>query len=271
MCPLPTFTGLPPHATFDDVKNKVNKLTQELTNIMLSLDSLNVVSLTADHIDAGTIDANVVTIRSDLTAGAYIQIDGNGMVINNGSVNTFTADINGAVTMTSATIRSLATGERVVIDSTGLHTYDAFGFERLTIGTAPVEGVKAVTFRDTTGAAQGVITYDTETVDGASRTGEYLTAHGCYLLFDNAGDIRTQDSSGKGFRTSSAGYPEMNNGFGWVTIASSGAATSTHVQPNHNHGITGGVQLATTADGSTVNGYVVWVESGGFSHSHTQT
>lgn len=197
---------------------------QELTNLILNLDSLNVVSLTADHIDAGTIDANIVTIRSDLTSGAYVQIDGNGMVINNGTIDTFEADINGDVTMTSATIRSLSTGERVEIDSTGIHTYDAFGFERITIGTAPVEGVKAITFRDTTGAAQSVMTYDTETVDGASRTGEFITAHGAYILFSDDGDVRIQNSATAGFRAVS-GTPEVNDGLsGWKTIATTGLA-----------------------------------------------
>jgi len=114
--PIPTFTGLPPKPEFGDVVNKVNTLAQEMTNLILNLDSLNVVSLTADHIDAGTIDANIVTIRSDLAAGAYVQIDGNGMVINNGSFNTFTADINGAVSMTSATIQSATGYPKVVMD-----------------------------------------------------------------------------------------------------------------------------------------------------------
>jgi len=80
------------------------------------LDSLNVVDLTADHITAGTIDANVVTIRSDLTAGAFIQIDGNGMRINNGTYDTLTANINGFVTMTGALIRSQSGYPMVVMD-----------------------------------------------------------------------------------------------------------------------------------------------------------
>lgn len=90
-----------------------------MQNLFLTLDSLNVVSLTADHIDAGTIDANIVTIRSDLTAGAYVQIDGNGMIINNGTIDTFKADINGAVTMTSATIQSATGFPKVVMDPSG--------------------------------------------------------------------------------------------------------------------------------------------------------
>lgn len=116
--PVPTFNKLPPDPSFSDLVTKINQLVGEMTNLMLNLDSLNVVSLTADHIDAGTIDANIVTIRSDLNSGAYVQINGNGVVINNGSFNTFTADINGNVTMTSALIRSALGYPQVVIDPT---------------------------------------------------------------------------------------------------------------------------------------------------------
>lgn len=226
--PTPDTSGLAPFADYEDVKRKVSEIVAKYNNLLVNLDSLNVVSLTADHIDAGTIDANIVTIRSDLTAGAFVQIDGNGMRINNGSFDTFTADINGAVTMTSATIRSLATGERVEVDSTGFHTYDAFGFERITMGTAPVDGVKAVTFRDTTGAAQAVAAYDTETVDGSSRTGQFFTAHGSYILLENNGNIRIQNSTGVGIRMVS-GVPEINDGFGWDDIAKAGISDQFYV------------------------------------------
>ena len=113
--PVPTFNGLPPFPTFDDHTQKINKLVNELRNLLLNLDTLNIAELNANVINAGTINANVVSIRSDLTTG-YIQIDGNGMVVNNGSFNTFTVDINGNVTMTSATIQSQNGYPRVVMD-----------------------------------------------------------------------------------------------------------------------------------------------------------
>lgn len=97
--PIPPLTGLPPKAEFSDVVRKINQLVQELVNALLNLDSLNVVSLTADHIDAGTINGNVVTIKSTLSSG-YIQIDGNGMVVNDGTKDTFKVDLNGNVTIT---------------------------------------------------------------------------------------------------------------------------------------------------------------------------
>lgn len=117
--PIPTLLGLPPKPTFDDVVNKLNSLVKEINHLMLTLDSLNVVSLTADHIDTGTLDANLVTIRSDLASSAFIRIDGNGMVINNGSFDTFVVNTNGQVTMTGATVQTATEFPRVVIDPPG--------------------------------------------------------------------------------------------------------------------------------------------------------
>ncbi|OZB90056.1 hypothetical protein [Paenibacillus sp. XY044] len=114
--PVPDLSGVPPWAEFQDLKDKINDIVSKYNNLLVNLDSLNVVSLTADHITAGTIDANVVTIRSDLAAGAFIQIDGGGMRINNGSYDTFTANINGYVTMTGALIRSQSGYPMVVMD-----------------------------------------------------------------------------------------------------------------------------------------------------------
>jgi len=114
--PIPDTSGVPPFADFEALKNKMNELVNKYNNLLVNLDSLNVVSLTADHITAGTIDASVVTIRSDLTAGAYVKIDGEGMKINDGTKDTFKADINGHVTMTGALVQSAAGYPKLVMD-----------------------------------------------------------------------------------------------------------------------------------------------------------
>lgn len=114
--PVPDISGLPPFADFEMVVKKFNELVQKYNNLLVNMDSLNVISLTADHIDAGTLDANIVTIRSDLTNG-YIQIDGTGLIVNNGLFNTFTVDINGNVTMTSALVQSAFGYPKVELNS----------------------------------------------------------------------------------------------------------------------------------------------------------
>jgi hypothetical protein len=104
--PTPSAITLSDNPSLKEVVDYVIKLQRDYEWLLQNLDDINVRRLRADVLIAGTIDANVVTIRSDLTGGAYVQIDGNGMRVNNGSYNTFTADINGAVTMTSAKIQS---------------------------------------------------------------------------------------------------------------------------------------------------------------------
>lgn len=211
--PVPTFTRLGPQPEYNDLVNKINTLVAELTNLMLNMDSINVTSLSA-----GTV------IVYDLDGGpGTITLTKDGMIINNGTIDTFTIDINGNVTMTSALIRSVSSGERVAIDSTGFHSYDSSGVERITIGTTPALGAKALIGRDTSGAVQSAYTYNTETVDGASRTGQFMTAHGSYTLLSDDGHVRIQNSAGAGFRAVS-GTPEVNDGFGWKTIATTGLA-----------------------------------------------
>lgn len=258
---LPNLPDVPQKATLEQLNQIVAELSQQLTYLLSGfLGSQNI-------LEAGGWRVGPTELQSkDKTVGMSTDKTGVDPVrfwagdVKTGSPK-FVVRESGETSLTEAIISSAETGDKVVIDSTGLHTYYG-GVERLTIGTATVEGVKAITGRDSTGTAQSVITYDTE----ALGTGQYITAHGCSILIKNDGSILIQDGGGRGFRIDT-GYPEMNNGFGYVTIAQSGASTST--QPNHDHGIAAGVQLATTADGSTVSGFVTWVPSG--SHSHTQT
>lgn len=133
--PIPTFTGLGPDPQYEDIVNKVNTLVAELRNLMLTLDSLNVVSLTADHVDTGTLNANLVTIRSDLLGSSYLQLDGNGIRANNGVIDTFeigsdgNAYFRGNITsdaiITGALIKTAATGARIELSSNSLQTYNA--------------------------------------------------------------------------------------------------------------------------------------------------
>lgn len=109
---LPSFDG-----NDQDINGLVKKLlnayvmlTEELTYLLNNLDTRNINELNAEIINAGTINANLVKIKSELAAGGYIEIDGEGMKINDGTQDTFKADINGKVTMTGAKIQSKENG-----------------------------------------------------------------------------------------------------------------------------------------------------------------
>lgn len=56
-----------PNPSFDDVTRKINTLVNELRNLMLSLDTLNVVELNAEVIIAGTVTADKMNV-SELSA-----------------------------------------------------------------------------------------------------------------------------------------------------------------------------------------------------------
>lgn len=105
--PIPDFGGLGPDPSFNDMVEKINQLVQKFRNLLLNLDSLNVVSITA----------NSTTITANLDGGAYIRLDGNGMVVNDGTQDVFTVDFEGFVTMTGALVRSAAGYPRVELNS----------------------------------------------------------------------------------------------------------------------------------------------------------
>lgn len=155
----------------------------------------------------------------------------------NPAIASFRVTQGGVLTAVGMVLQSSSSGERVVLDSTGLHTYNSSGVERMTIGTGPTRGIKAITGRDTSGVEQSVYTYDTTTFDGVSRTGQYITAHGAAVLLESDGHVRILDANGRGFRIVS-GYPEMNDGFGYVPIAKAS-------------GISGTVFVASTSGGPT--------------------
>lgn len=117
----PMFPDVGNQDTLQQVRITLGEISQLLNWLFQgNIDSLNIRRLTADLIKAGTIDAGKVTIRADLVSGAYITIDGSGMVVYNGTDETFKVDINGFVTLTGAMFQSSASSyPRVEIDPSG--------------------------------------------------------------------------------------------------------------------------------------------------------
>jgi hypothetical protein len=133
--PTPDFpVGVPSWYTDEQLRGYVGMLAQRLFNLLCNLDSLNVTRL-----DAGTVQVY------DLNGGTgTITLTGDGMTINNGTYNTFTVDVNGNVTMTSATIQSQSGYPKVVMDPSGnlFAAYvDADNYVRLTPSTGGGPGM----------------------------------------------------------------------------------------------------------------------------------
>lgn len=262
---LPNLPEVPQKATLEQLTQIVAEMSQQLTYLLSGfLGSQNAREFGGWQIGPTEMQSKDKTVGMSTEQTVLDDIRFWAGDVKTGSPK-FVVRESGETSLTEAIISSAETGDKVVIDSTGLHTYMS-GVERITIGTAPVEGVKAITFRDSAGVVRSGMTYDTEVYG----TGQYITAHGAAILIKNDGSVLIQNSTGTGFNIPIAlgAFPQMNStGGGFVTIAKAGVATG--AVGTHDHGISAGVTLATTSDGSTVDGFVTWVPSG--AHSHTQT
>ena len=170
----------------------------------------------------------------------------------NPAIASFRVTQGGILTAVGMVLQSGASGERVVMDATGLHTYDSSGVERITIGTTPAKGAKALMMYGAAGPGgdQSAMVYDTETVDGASRTGQYFVGPNAqYILFSDDGDIRIQNDQLSGFRAVSNGRPEINSGgAGWNTIA---FKSEVDAKQNAFTGVNGTIYVSSTSGGPT--------------------
>jgi len=142
-----------------------------------------------------------------------------------GEIGGFTITADALTAKTGGRIENhSAAANKVYIDETGLHANDASGVERVTLGTTPAKGAKAWHFYGLGGPAaglMGIVLYDTETVDGASRTGQFVVGPSAQvLLFDEDGDFRLMNDTGAGIRAVGTSRPEIQDGFGgWGQIA----------------------------------------------------
>lgn len=264
--PTPDLPAIGDNPSNKEVVDYLIKLQRDYTWLLQNLDDLNVKRIRADSIYAGTIDANVVTIRSDLTAGAYIQIDGNGMVVNNGSYDTFEVDIDGNVTATSMTLKS-ANGYPLVEINKDDNLFAAYTDPDTYIQIIPefTNDKPAILF-----------------VDGSTAIG-YISAPGA-MEFYAEDELHIKSGTGAiSFETMSLfgiefpSWDDMHNVATNRTLqqdldakATAGASTSSASGGSHNHGIPNGAQIALSSDGSTVTGTVTWSAYAGFTHSHVQ-
>lgn len=250
--PIPTFTGLGPDPQYEDIVNKVNTLVAELRNLMLTLDSLNVVSLTADHVDTGTLNANLVTIRSDLLGTSYLQLDGNGIRANNGLIDTFEIDTDGNAyfrgnitsdaIITGALIRTATSGRRLTLIGNEFIAYDANGTRRIAYEILDSVGTNDYYYGIKWYGADGL-----EKMQMQSNDTGFFMGGGAFGI--NA-DILMQGGSFD---------------FGAVNVY--GLITNTI--SDHDHGVTSGRYLKTYDSGGVELGLQLWSASGG--HSHTVT
>lgn len=299
--PSPQLGGIGPGASYEDLLNYVIRLERKLDYVLQTLDSDNIFEaggwrVTPDQLASKDLDVGMSTedtggddIRfwaGDVKDGApKFKVTKSGLLtaVDGDFSGKITADEGtiGGFTITATTLTADAGGtiqnktaaaNKVYLNDTGLHANDSSGVERLTIGTTPALGAKALIGRDSSGNVQSIYTYDTESTADGTFTGQFITAHGAVILISDDGDVRVLNSLGGGFRAVS-GFPEARSTSldAWSELAKKSyvdtkatAGASTSSVSNHNHGIPDGTVLMVDGGGT-----VTFVASGG--HSHTQT
>lgn len=109
--PLGNFGQLPNgNMSLQELADMVGRLIKEVNYLLNGgLDTLNVNELSADVINAGTLNANLVSVAAQ-NSGKSFTLDTNGIRANNGIVDTMKFDLaTGLLTIVSALIQS-ATG-----------------------------------------------------------------------------------------------------------------------------------------------------------------
>lgn len=161
---------------------------------MLNMDSLNVVSLTADHVDTGTLDANLVKIAAEDGSYSY-TIDGTGIKANNGVLDTLKFDLaTGLLTIISALIQSATGYPRVELNSSTT-LISAYSDANNQVDIAPTYGgAPAVVFR--AAGTPGVASLGTSAAITSlvSDVQLILQSTGNMNLTSNSGDIRLSPS-----------------------------------------------------------------------------
>lgn len=237
-------------------------LTEELTHLLSNLDTRNINYLSADLIDVGTLNANLVKIQTELMNGGFITIDSEGMKTNNGSFDTFKVGLDGKPIMTGATVQSAAGYPKVVMDPDS----QLFGAH-----ASPTQSVTIGPYRPGSTDSPYVLFE-------AQGIGHYLTALNGILTFFGFMDLAFSAGAGRNITLRSEklilslvqameiqSWEKIKNTSTGQTLDQTFAkkGDSTTNAGYHNHGILPGTKLMVEG-----GGYVIWSASG--DHVHVQ-
>lgn len=231
MSPVPTFTGLGPNPQFEDVTRKINTLVMELRNLMLSLDTLNVVELDADVIIAGTVTAEKMNV-TELSA----------ISANMGTIT--------AGTIIGALIKTALSGQRIQMDSTEFASYDAAGKKRISLSP------NTVTYE-----LAGLEFID----DGSPQVVKgHIFSNSTQMGIIGQAALSIRSLTGTMTLSGTVGFTDIVN-FGTSTVT----GLENNAVPDHNHGLNSTDYLQCYDSGGTPTVKKQWVPSGG--HNHTIT
>lgn len=246
--PTPEFGGLGLSPSLPEVVDYVHKLEKELNYLLQNLDTLNVSRLDAKVIKTGTLDANLVTVKSDLAGSSYLQIDGLGIRANNGFINTFEIDSTGQAyfrgnitsdaVITGAKVQTAASGRRIEMANNQLSAYGSNGSPRIQFREISAFDYYELWFLNSFGTQMGVISASSSQFNIAAQNGANMVLGGNIYVGSGSAFVFQASNTVSGLRTDAVG--------------------------SHNHGIPSGTVLMTDGGGT-----VTFVASGGHSHNVT--
>lgn len=213
--PIPTFNKLGPYPEFKDLVNKINTIVAELQNLMVSLDTLNIIKLNAKVIEALTITADKIAANT-ITANKMNVTELSAIVANLGTITAGTITTNASINVgTNATIGN-----------------------NLNLGVSSYTGSKRITWSSDV----GIVAYlDVTSGNMEIRTDGFIT-----LTIGSAQGLVVN----KVVAASALKSNTITNNSG-VSVVFSGASTSSY---NHSHGITSGRYVQTYDSAGNVLG-----------------
>lgn len=198
---------IPQSADLERVKITMNQLLDELDWLLGGfVDSKNIRELTANKIKTGTLDAGLVTVRANYAGGSFIELSANGIRINDGTNDTFTADTAGHVTMTGAQIQSSAAAYPRVEMSSSSNLFKASGSatNNVTIEADNGGGSPGLFFNDSVNGNASILNTSTDfliATPGSKRTkvssgSDLFLAAASNVDLQPAGSLKINGSTG---------------------------------------------------------------------------
>lgn len=267
--PVPAIPGVPPFASFDELVSSVTKIRGELVNLLLNLDTLNVVSLDAKVITAGTITADkigageITTDKLDAGAVTADKINVTELSAITADLGHITAGLIEAVEIYGSYIATAQAGvyPRIEFSSdSNVLVAEADADNKITVNAHFIDS-PALEF-DSPTAAGTIFSAGVRFVVDATIGDLQLSGPNIRLLFPGSGKF-ILDAWSRIYNGSQTLQDELDT----INLSISGKATagnSTGSAGPFNGGIPIGTQLAVNG-----GGFVTWAGIG--AHSHTQT
>lgn len=265
--PTPQIPSIPGDANVQQLRDGIIGINRYLNYLLSSLDTLNINRLDAKVIKTGTLDANLVTIRSDLLGSSYLQLDGNGIRANNGVIDTFEISTSG-----DAFFRGKFEAKHAIIgDETTPATINIHYGTNKYIQMQGATTTSTETFLMGFASSPGGTPSNLARADFLATLLNFGTGVNFIEFQTNTGLITSTYLRTRSDAEIGGVLDVLGNAFFAQNAAFNGTVSGliTNTISDHNHGVTPGRYLKTYDNAGVELGLQVWNASGG--HAHTVT